>query len=62
MTQVNLVTLTELTKLFVGDMVKRKYGRILNVGSTGSFAPSPLNGVYSATKAYVLSFSEAIAD
>jgi short-subunit dehydrogenase len=62
MIQVNLVSLTHLTKLFVRDMVARGYGRILNIGSTGSFVPSPLNGVYSATKAYVLSFSEAIAE
>ncbi len=62
MIQVNLVTLTQLTKLLVGDMVKRKYGRVLNLGSTGSFVPSPLNAGYSATKAYVLSFSEAIAE
>lgn len=60
--QVNLVTLTQLTKLFLAGMRRRGYGRILNVGSTGSFVPSPLNAVYSATKAYVLSFSEAIAD
>ena len=62
MIQVNLVTLTQLTKLLVGDMVKRGYGRILNLGSIGSFVSSPLNAVYSATKAYVLSFSEAVAE
>lgn len=62
MIQVNLVALTELTKVFLKDMVARGYGRVLNVGSNGSFAPSPLNAVYSATKAYVLSFSEAIAE
>ncbi|NQV36593.1 MAG: SDR family oxidoreductase [Candidatus Marinimicrobia bacterium] len=62
MLQVNLVTLTQLTKLLVGDMVERKSGKILNIASIGSFAPSPLNAVYSATKAYVLSFSEAIAE
>jgi short-subunit dehydrogenase len=43
-------------------MRQQRYGRILNIGSTGSFVPSPLNAVYSATKAYVLSFSEAIAE
>ena len=62
MIQVNLVTLTQLTKLLVGDMVKRRRGKILNLGSIGSFISSPLNAVYSATKAYVLSFSEAIAE
>jgi len=61
MIQVNLVTLAHLTKLFLRDMVTRGYGRILNMGSIGSFAASPLNGVYSATKAFVLSFTEAIA-
>jgi short-subunit dehydrogenase len=59
---VNLVALTELTKLFLPGMRSRSRGAILNLGSTGSFAPSPLNAVYSATKAYVLSFSEAIAE
>lgn len=62
MIQVNLVTLTLLTKLLLGDMVRQRYGRILNVGSTGSFNPAPLNAVYCATKAYVLSLSEAIAE
>jgi short-subunit dehydrogenase len=62
MIQVNLLAVTALTKRFLRDMVSRGYGRILNVGSNGSFAPSPLNAVYSATKAYVLSFSEAIAE
>jgi short-subunit dehydrogenase len=59
---VNLVTLTWLTKLLVRGMRERGYGRILNLGSTGSFIPAPLNAVYSASKAYVLSFSEAIAE
>jgi short-subunit dehydrogenase len=59
--QVNLVALTHLTMLFVGEMVERGRGRILNVASTGAFSPTPLNAIYCATKAYVLSFSEAIA-
>ncbi len=62
MIQVNLVSLTQLTKYLLADMRQQGSGRILNVGSTGSFIPSPLNAVYSATKAYVLSFSEAIAE
>jgi short-subunit dehydrogenase len=62
MIQVNLVSLTALTKYLLADMRQQRAGRILNVGSTGSFIPSPLNAVYSATKAYVLSFSEAIAE
>jgi short-subunit dehydrogenase len=62
MIQVNLVALTSLTKLFMRDMVHRGFGRILNVASTASFSPLPLDSVYGATKAYVLSFSEAIAE
>ena len=62
MIRVNLLALTLLTKLFLPGMVARGRGRILNLGSTGSFVASPLNAVYSATKAYVLSFSEAIAE
>ena len=62
MIQVNMVSLTHLTKLLLPGMVKRGRGRILNVGSTGSFVPGPLNAVYCATKAYVLSFSDAIAE
>jgi short-subunit dehydrogenase len=62
MIQVNLASLTHLTKLLLPGMVKRGEGKILNVGSTGSFVPGPLNAVYCATKAYVLSFSDAIAE
>jgi short-subunit dehydrogenase len=62
MIQVNLTALTHLTGLFLPGMVQRGRGRIVNVGSTGSFVPGPLNAVYCATKAYVLSFSEAIAE
>lgn len=62
MIQVNLVSLTYLTKLLLPGMLKQKYGKILNVASTGSFVPGPYNAVYCATKAYVLSFSEAIAE
>ncbi len=60
--QLNLTSLTSLTKLFLKDMLERRRGRILNVASTGSFVPGPLNAVYCATKAYVLSFSEALAE
>ena len=62
MLQVNLVCLTHLTKLFLKDMVKQDKGRILNVSSAAAFQPGPLMAVYFATKAYVLSFSEAIAN
>lgn len=60
MIQLNVTTLTELCWLFGRDMAARGHGRILNVGSIASFEPGPEFGVYSATKAYVLSFSEAI--
>ncbi len=60
MIQVNLVAMTELCKLVLGGMRKRGYGRILNLGSTGSFVPSPLNAVYSATKAYLNMFAEGL--
>jgi short-subunit dehydrogenase len=62
MIQVNITALTHFTKLFMKKMVENKSGWILNVGSTGSFAPFPTFSVYAATKAYVLSFSEAIAN
>ena len=60
--QLNMVTLTHLTKLFSKDMVERRNGKILNVASTAAFQPGPLMAVYYATKAYVLSFSEALAN
>ena len=62
MIQVNIVALTHLTKLFLAPMIKRKSGRVLNVASTAAFQPGPLMAVYYATKAYVLSFSEALAE
>jgi short-subunit dehydrogenase len=62
MLQVNLVCLTHLTKLFLKNMVKQGRGKILNVASAAAFQPGPLMAVYFATKAYVLSFSEAVAN
>src|SRR5919201_510439 len=62
MIQVNVVALTQLTKLLLPGMLQRRSGRILNVASTAAFQPGPLTAVYSATKAYVLSFSEALAN
>ena len=62
MIQLNIMTLTELTHLFVQDMVERGKGRVLNVGSTAGFLPGPLQAVYYASKAYVNSFSQAIAN
>lgn len=61
MLQVNVVALTELTRLLLPAMVARKRGRVMLVGSTGSFQPGPNMAVYCATKAYVLSLGEAIA-
>ena len=57
----NVLALTELSKLFVAPMVAQRRGRVLNVASTAAFAPGPFMAVYYATKAYVLSFSEALA-
>lgn len=62
MIQVNVVALTHLTKLLLPGMLARKHGRILNVASTAAFQPGPLMAVYYATKAYVLSFTEALAE
>jgi len=60
--QVNIVALTELTKRLLPGMRERGRGRILNVASTAAFQPGPLMAVYYASKSYVLSFSEALAN
>lgn len=60
--QVNMVALAHLTKLFLPEMVRRRTGRILNVASTAAFVPGPFMAVYYASKAFVLSFSEALAN
>lgn len=60
MIQVNVATVVHLTKLFLPAMLKRKEGRIMNVASTAAFQPGPLHSIYYASKAFVLSFSEAI--
>ena len=62
MIQLNVMALVHLTRLFLPGMVQRKAGKILNVASTAAFQPGPLMAVYYATKAFVLSFSEAIAN
>lgn len=62
MIDLNVRTLTALTRRILPGMVDRRKGRILNVASVASFQPGPLMSVYYATKAYVLSFSEAIHD
>ncbi len=61
MMQANMVALTALTRLFLPAMLDRRAGRILNVASTAAFQPGPLMSVYYASKAYVLSFTEALA-
>ena len=62
MIHVNVTALTALTRLFLPGMVERNQGGILNVGSTAGFQPGPLMAVYYATKAYVVSFTEALAE
>lgn len=62
MLQVNVTALTRLTKRFLAGMLERRAGRILNVASTAGFAIGPLMAVYYASKAYVISFSEALAN
>jgi short-subunit dehydrogenase len=60
--QLNVTALTQLTRLFLPGMMARRSGKIMNVASTAAFQPGPLMAVYYATKAYVLSFSEALAN
>ncbi len=62
MVQVNVAALTHLTRLLLPGMIERRRGGILNVGSTAGFQAGPFMAVYYATKAYVVSFSEALAD
>jgi uncharacterized protein len=62
MIQVNVVALSALTRLFLPDFVARNSGRILNVASTAALVPGPLQAVYFASKAFVLFFSNAIAE
>ncbi|MFD1187374.1 SDR family NAD(P)-dependent oxidoreductase [Pontibacter rugosus] len=60
--QLNNFTPVELTKLFLQDMKIRNSGKILNVASVVSFMPSPLMAIYGATKAFMMSFSEALSE
>src|SRR6202522_4223637 len=60
--QLNITALTHLTKLFLGSMIERRSGKIMNVASVAAFQPGPLMAVYYATKAYVILFSEALAN
>jgi uncharacterized protein len=59
---VNVAALTQLTSLFVPGMLQRHRGGVLNVGSTAGFQPGPYLAVYYASKAYVLSYTEALAE
>jgi len=60
--QLNMNTTVHLTKLFLQDMKQRNEGKILNLASVASFMPSPLMTIYAATKAFILSFSEGLAN
>jgi len=60
MLQLHAICSTQLMKFFLPDMVKSGYGRILNLGSTGSYMACPNNAVYAATKAFILQMSKAV--
>lgn len=62
MINLNVTSLTALTRLFLPDFVKRNSGKVLNTSSTASFMPGPLQAVYFATKAYVTFFSNALSE
>ncbi|HEV3468389.1 MAG TPA: SDR family oxidoreductase [Pyrinomonadaceae bacterium] len=60
--QINVAALTHLTRLFLPAMIARRRGYVMQVASTAAFQPGPLMAVYYASKAYVLHFSEALAN
>lgn len=62
MIQLNVTSLAHLTRLFLPEMIARKHGRVVNVASIAAYQPGPFMAVYYATKAFVVSFSEAIAN
>ncbi len=62
MVELNVGALTRLARAYLPGMIERGHGRILNVASTAAFQPGPLMAVYYASKAYVLSLSEALAE
>lgn len=62
MINLNVIALTLLTKLYLPEFVKRNSGKVLNVSSTASFMPGPLQAVYFATKSYVTFLSNAITE
>ncbi|MEO0539707.1 MAG: SDR family oxidoreductase [Cyanobacteria bacterium P01_A01_bin.105] len=61
MLQLNIVALTHLTRLFLPSLIEQGRGQVMNVASTAAFQPGPYMAVYYASKAYVLSFTEAIS-
>ncbi len=61
MIKLNILCLMHMTKLFLPNMKKRGYGKILNISSIAAYAPGPLMSIYYASKAFVSSFSNAIA-
>jgi short-subunit dehydrogenase len=62
MMTLNMTSLVALTRLLAPAMVQRRHGGVINVASTAGFQPGPLMAVYYATKAFVVSFTEAISD
>ena len=60
--QVNMAALTHVTKLFLPQMIERRNGRIMQLASIAAFQPGPMMAVYYASKAYVLSFSQALSE
>ena len=59
--EVNIASLTRLTKVYLPGMIAQRRGHIMNVASMAALMPGPFMAVYYATKAYVLSFTEALA-
>ena len=62
MIMVHVMCTTELTKLFLNNMIKKKKGKILNMASLAAFQPGPLMSIYYSTKAFILHFSESISN
>lgn len=62
MIKLNIISLVEITHYYLRDMIDRNYGKVLNVASIAGFMPGPKMSVYYATKAFVLSFTEALSE
>lgn len=60
--QLNIFSVIDMTKLFLTDMVAKKSGKIVNIASVYAFTPVPYQSIYAASKAFILSFSLALAD